>query len=374
MRNVKLLLLLFIIISSSIAQTRIAVVDFESKGVSETEVSALTDRLRDELFKTGKYKVLERAMMEEILKEQGFQLSGCTSDECVIEIGKLVGVEQIIGGSISKIGSVYSVSSRIISVETGEILQVANYDFAGNISGLLTQGMRNAAIQLSSGEIINRKIVKNQLDNTGILYITSEPSGASVWIDNIKIDGVTPLIVENHTAGIHTIYLRKDDYEGRTDIELRVDDLKKVNVPLQLGNGILKIITDPFEADVYLDDIIKGKSPLIVKDVKAGRHKLRIQKKGYSILSKEVFVNTDQTSEIRIALEKKATIIVETTPVISNVILDGKKIGETPIVQKIDAGRHKLIIQATDYYTNESDIDLKPGEEKVFQPNLSDTD
>ena len=43
--------------------------------------------------------------MEDILKEQGFQQTGCTSDECVVEVGKIIGVQQMVGGSISKVGN-----------------------------------------------------------------------------------------------------------------------------------------------------------------------------------------------------------------------------------------------------------------------------
>ena len=35
-------------------------------------------------------------MMEQILVEQGFQQSGCTTNECMVEVGKLIGVENIV--------------------------------------------------------------------------------------------------------------------------------------------------------------------------------------------------------------------------------------------------------------------------------------
>ena len=126
----------------------IAVVDFRGNNVTEGDCRALTDRLRAELFNTKHYKVIEREMMEEIIKEQGFQQSGCSTDECMVEVGKLIGVEKIVGGSISKVGRTYSVSSRIVSVETGKILKGATYDYKGEIDELLTTGMRMVAYEL----------------------------------------------------------------------------------------------------------------------------------------------------------------------------------------------------------------------------------
>ena len=129
-------------------QYAIAVVDFGANNISKGEVKALTDRLRVELFRTKHFKVIEREMMEEILQEQGFQQSGCTTDECMVQIGRLIGVEVIVGGSISKVGKTFTVSTRIVSVETGDILNSASYDHRGEIDGLLNPGMKEVAISL----------------------------------------------------------------------------------------------------------------------------------------------------------------------------------------------------------------------------------
>jgi len=125
----------------------IAVVDFTGNNVSDGDCSALTDRLRTELFNTNYFTLVEREMMDEIITEQGFQQSGCTTNECMVQVGKLIGVEQIVGGSISKVGSTYSVSARMVSIETGDILKIATYDFRGEIDDLLISGMKEVALQ-----------------------------------------------------------------------------------------------------------------------------------------------------------------------------------------------------------------------------------
>jgi len=96
-------LLLFIGLAFT-QEITIAVLEFEGKGVSQSETSTLTDRLRDEMFNTGIYIVLERGKMDEVLKEQGFQQTGCVTSECAVEVGNMLGVQQMIGGSIGKVG------------------------------------------------------------------------------------------------------------------------------------------------------------------------------------------------------------------------------------------------------------------------------
>ena len=134
----------------------IAVLDFDGKGVSQAETSTLTDRLRDEMFKTGIYIVLERGKMDEVLKEQGFQQTGCITSECAVEVGNMLGVQQMIGGSIGKVGNMYTVSARIIDVGTGEVLKSANYDLIGGIEELLMNGMNQVASELSGIRLNNR--------------------------------------------------------------------------------------------------------------------------------------------------------------------------------------------------------------------------
>ena len=127
----------------------IAVMDFDGRGISEIEAAALTDRLRNELFRLGTFEVVERGMMENILAEQDFQLTGCTSNECLVEIGQLLGARQMVGGSISKVGGTFTVSARLVDVETGKVLRVSDYDLRGELDDMLTTGMRQVAARLS---------------------------------------------------------------------------------------------------------------------------------------------------------------------------------------------------------------------------------
>ena len=137
-------------LSNITAQNTAAVLDFEGIGVSQEEARALSNRFSSEflVLSSGRYVLVERQQMGEILQEQGLQQSGCVSSECAVEVGKLLGVENIITGSISKVGTIYSVEARAVSVESGEIIKTAVYDHSGDIGGLLTQGMRKVAEEL----------------------------------------------------------------------------------------------------------------------------------------------------------------------------------------------------------------------------------
>ncbi len=119
----------------------IAVMDLDGRGISTDEVLSLSDRLRSALVRTGKATVVERSKMQQVLAEQDFQMTGCTSNECAIEIGQLLGVTRMVAGSIGMVGSTYSIDVRIIDIQTGRILESYARDCRGEIDGLLNEMM-----------------------------------------------------------------------------------------------------------------------------------------------------------------------------------------------------------------------------------------
>ena len=133
-------------------QTRvsIAVNDLSGKGLDQSTAEICSDRLRNELVKTGVFRVMERGEMLTILKEQGFQQSGACDDKaCIVEAGRLLGVERIIAGSIGKVENFYTISLRIIEIKTAEIISVVDEDFTGTAQDLISRVIVKTALKLA---------------------------------------------------------------------------------------------------------------------------------------------------------------------------------------------------------------------------------
>ncbi len=151
LKKLLFILLFFVFLIYGEKQT-LAVMEFGGS-ITKSESSVLTDKLINIMIQKGDYKLVERSMMEEILKEQGFQQSGCTDQECAITIGQLLGVQKMCMGSIGKIGSAYSITLRIVNVATAEIQKTASYDFKGSIEDVLYYGIEEAVKILFKDEI-----------------------------------------------------------------------------------------------------------------------------------------------------------------------------------------------------------------------------
>ncbi|MDK9708280.1 MAG: CsgG/HfaB family protein [Desulforhopalus sp.] len=102
------------------AKPTVAVLDFESIGSEDYLGKAVAEIMRTELVGTDRFRVVERAQIKQALTEQTLQLSGTIDTASVVQLGKLLGADQIIVGSVVKIGSAYTINSRMIDVKTGE--------------------------------------------------------------------------------------------------------------------------------------------------------------------------------------------------------------------------------------------------------------
>ena len=136
----------------------VAVLEFEGRGISQLESKTLTDRLMSEMVNTNAVIMVERNQMDEILNEQGFQQSGCTSSECAAEVGALLGVQNMVSGSFGKLGNSYTIDAKMFSVETGATIRTVSKTYKGAVDNLLT------VIEVVAWEIVGLTPPQEKLD------------------------------------------------------------------------------------------------------------------------------------------------------------------------------------------------------------------
>lgn len=159
----------------------VAVLDFDGRGISQQEAQTLTDRLSTEIARTDVMILVERNQMSEILDEQGFQQSGCTSAECAAEVGALLGVQHMVSGSFGKIGNSYTIDAKMFSVETGETELTVSKTYKGEIDGLITE------IEILAWEIMGLEVPKELLEKkkAGVQPVVAEAArekGGRGWL------------------------------------------------------------------------------------------------------------------------------------------------------------------------------------------------
>jgi len=121
---------------------RIAVVRFDVK-TDTFKVKDIDEKLIDmfstALFKSGNYDLVERDRIEKVFKEQEFQLSGLVDAATAVEIGRILGAQAIVTGTVTYIDFTFmnmaigllayctsKIDARIISTETGKLIEAVS--------------------------------------------------------------------------------------------------------------------------------------------------------------------------------------------------------------------------------------------------------
>lgn len=99
----------------------IAVADLNAFTLSPGEAKTLTEKMHTTLVQTGYFNILSRSEMQTVLEAQKFlRTDSCDDSECLVEMGKILAVQKIVGGSIGQIGRTYNLTLRLVNVETGQ--------------------------------------------------------------------------------------------------------------------------------------------------------------------------------------------------------------------------------------------------------------
>jgi hypothetical protein len=116
-----------VIIARLKPQTTIAVVSISSRDIEAADF--VVDELAYIIVSSGNFKVVDRKSLETIRSEQNFQTSGDVDDDSAVSIGKLLGANIVITGSISGVGSTRRLRLKALDVMTAEIAAMASEAF-----------------------------------------------------------------------------------------------------------------------------------------------------------------------------------------------------------------------------------------------------
>ena len=124
----------------------VAVLPFENKGASRDLGEIILDKMITVLWNQGRFKVMERAALDKIIAEQSLGQTGMIDAATVAEIGKGIGVDAIIYGSVAASTSgALSIDVRVIDTESAAII-VAHDAYTGSSDA---QSVKNAVENLA---------------------------------------------------------------------------------------------------------------------------------------------------------------------------------------------------------------------------------
>jgi hypothetical protein len=105
----------------------IAVANVSSTDTKTSEY--IIGELEFHFVSSGKFRIVDRKRLDQIMREQKFQMSGNVSDDSAVSIGNMLGADVIIIGEVTENSPNKRLSAKAIDVTTGEILSMGRADF-----------------------------------------------------------------------------------------------------------------------------------------------------------------------------------------------------------------------------------------------------
>ena len=98
----------------------VAVLNIDSKGLIQ-DSKTMGYLVRLELEKTGVYSVMDKYEIADVVAKNKIDADNCYSKSCLVETGKLLGVDKMISGSAERIDEKIVITLRLIDVKSGSI-------------------------------------------------------------------------------------------------------------------------------------------------------------------------------------------------------------------------------------------------------------
>jgi len=128
--------------------------------------------------------------------------------------------------------------------------------------------------------------------------------------------------------------------------------------------GSISVNSNPQGARVYLDNAYKGNTPLNIRDVATGRHKIRIMLSGYEEWTSDITVSSSRVARVTADLKPQAeygSISINSEPQGADIYLNDKYEGLTPLnLQDIPAGNYMVKITLPGYKEWVDDVTVSP--------------
>ncbi|MDP8240100.1 MAG: PEGA domain-containing protein [Candidatus Hatepunaea meridiana] len=210
--------------------------------------------------------------------------------------------------------------------------------------------------------------------NFGQVKIDTDPPEAMVWI-NDKQKGRTPFEALQFNAGTYALRLVQDFYYEETDtfkIEPGSKFIKSYELKPQFGK--VTITSEPSGADVVVDGVAWGKTPVMREKVLSGEHVVNLQLENYFPEEATLRVRDGQHAEPVYKLRPSVgwlTVTSDPPDAVVTLVEGNQDLGRTPIINvPLDRGNYTLQIEKDKYEIYERAVGLTLGGHQTVEAEL----
>lgn len=191
-------------------KSKIAIMEFpDLNGQVSESGKFIPEELTTRFFRTKRFDVVECQLINKVIDEQRLGVTGMLDANSAAEIGKMLGVEAIVTGTITDIGASIRINARMIATQTGSVFAVSSANISKDdyILALMKKIPAHDAYPYSMGgqETTHATTTKTLSKNT---------------VDGIDFEVVSAKVV----SGDHILIDVMVTKTSRTDKEVRINN------------------------------------------------------------------------------------------------------------------------------------------------------
>ncbi|MFH1002001.1 MAG: CsgG/HfaB family protein [bacterium] len=244
-RNILFTILIVILFAANLGFSaelpRVAVIGFDSTAPDyiwhiNSELSkAATDLMINALIKTERFRVFERIKLDAILEEQDFQVySGRVDPSTAVKIGKMLGVDLIVTGSVTsiiyqksggiKLGPVSlkksaasaTITIRAINVTTGEIIFSEVKKGTTSKSGVSIRVPVAGGLGLSSESVADIFSAIEDVCQQAAVEFAAKMDSRAIVVSSLSLEGYVVKVESTSSGEITQVYINLGENSGIT--------------------------------------------------------------------------------------------------------------------------------------------------------------
>lgn len=198
----------------------------------------------------------------------------------------------------------------------------------------------------------------------GVLLLQTEPEGCNITVDGMSI-GTTPRLVTTlDVKDTHRVVLEKAGYRP-AEFTVRFNGRKPVvrKETMLLDSGVLVITTEPEQAEVTVNGIVRGKTPITVTDIPKGRATVQLKLDGFDEETRELTVNSGDRQTLAVSLKgKPGTLYLSSVPEGARFYLNNEFRGISPVtIPGLRPGSYEVRAEKDGYGTSTRTVTVGNG-------------
>lgn len=348
------------------APKRIAALDVQSKSdIEEQELIYISDLMRGAVRRAlpgNRFLLMTRENIADLMPGGG-TLNDCVGD-CAVTVGRKLGAEFVISSELFVLQSGRKLSLSLYNTTDANLVAstaVSGADLA-ELEGKIKQSVAEllGALSQDVDAGTQRRISAQREDwqpnmaDMVLLEVVTTPPGATILLDGSPFCESTPCRGEV-VVGSHSMEaILGDYYPVSRDLDLVKSTNRSEVIELKPRFALFDFSTSAPSIALRLDGKPIGESPVLGLRVFPGAHYVSIADERYKEGGVQFSASEGGSESIRIDVEPRIGAIQFLArdsldqPVAARVTVDGKYIGDTPVIKSLMVGRHEVALNTED--------------------------